>query len=74
MESSGYGKELVSAASLFAITWLFSLGRDSNDVRIPDEKMAPADLAVPYDAPMTVKTMAQAQPIAPKKDCICEHL
>jgi hypothetical protein len=35
---------------------------------IPDEKMAPLDLAVPYEAPMTVKTMAQAQPRAPKKD------
>ena len=36
---------------------------------MPEEKMAPADLAVPYEAPMTVKTMEQAQPIAPKKDC-----
>ncbi|QBZ61507.1 hypothetical protein PoMZ_08456 [Pyricularia oryzae] len=34
----------------------------------PHEKMAPADLAVPYDAPMTVKTIAQAHPRAPKKD------
>ena len=36
--------------------------------RMPEEKMAPADLAVPYDAPKTVKTMAKAQPIAPKND------
>lgn len=31
--------------------------------------MAPEDLAVPYAAPMVVKTMAMAQPRAPKKDC-----
>jgi len=37
----------------------------------PEEKMAPADLAVPYEAPNTVKTMATEQPIAPKKDCFC---
>jgi hypothetical protein len=35
---------------------------------MPDAKMAPADLAVPYEAPKTVKTMAAAQPSAPKKD------
>lgn len=28
------------------------------------------DLAVPYEAPRQVKTMAQVQPIAPKKGCI----
>lgn len=27
------------------------------------------DLAVPYEAPKQVKTMAQVQPIAPKKGC-----
>lgn len=31
--------------------------------------MAPADFAVPYAAPMVVKTMEMAQPRAPKKDC-----
>ena len=30
--------------------------------------MAPLDLAVPYDAPKTVKIMDAAHPIAPKKD------
>lgn len=30
--------------------------------------MAPEDLAVPYEAPMTVKIIETAQPIAPKKD------
>lgn len=36
---------------------------------MPDWKMAPADFAVPYAAPKVVKTMENAQPIAPKKDC-----
>lgn len=30
--------------------------------------MAPADFAVPYDAPKVVRTMEHAQPMAPKKD------
>jgi hypothetical protein len=29
---------------------------------------APLDLAVPYEEPRTVKMMAMAQPMAPKKD------
>lgn len=35
---------------------------------IPEENMALLDLAVPYDAPKTVKMMDAAQPIAPKND------
>jgi len=31
--------------------------------------MATADLAVPYEAPKVLKTMAVAHPMAPKKDC-----
>jgi hypothetical protein len=37
---------------------------------MPVEKMAPADLAVPYAAPKVVRTMAVAQPRAPKKGCV----
>ena len=40
--------------------------------RMPEEKIAPLDLAVPYDAPNTVKTMAQAQPMAPKNDLVSQ--
>lgn len=29
------------------------------------------DLAVPYEAPRQVKTMAAVQPMAPKKGCGC---
>jgi hypothetical protein len=36
---------------------------------IPDEKIAPADLAVPYEAPITVRTIEAAQPRTPKNDC-----
>ena len=35
---------------------------------MPEEKMAPADFAVPYEAPKTLKMMLMAQPMAPKKD------
>lgn len=35
---------------------------------MPVAKMAPLDLAVPYADPITVKTMAAAQPMAPKND------
>lgn len=31
--------------------------------------MPTPDLAVPYEAPRQVKTMAQVQPMAPKKGC-----
>lgn len=32
------------------------------------------DLAVPYAAPKQVKTMAEVQPIAPKKGYICHSI
>ena len=47
-------------------TYVFCIKRSGR--MMPEEKMAPADLAVPYEAPMTVKMMAQAHPIAPKND------
>lgn len=36
--------------------------------------MPTPDLAVPYEAPRQVKTMAAVQPMAPKKGCMqCQH-
>lgn len=50
---------------------MFCMSRSGR--RMPDEKMAPDDLAVPYEAPRTVKTMEAAQPIAPKKDYMADE-
>lgn len=46
---------------------MFCISRSGR--RMPEEKMAVADLAVPYDAPKVVRTMENVQPMAPKKDC-----
>ncbi len=40
----------------------------------PEAKMAMEDFAVPYDAPIVAKTMANAHPIAPKKLCCLSPL
>ena len=37
--------------------------------KTPMAEMPTPDLAVPYAAPKQVKTMAEVQPIAPKKGC-----
>lgn len=37
--------------------------------RILEDIIPMLDLAMPYEAPKQVKTMAAAQPIAPKNDC-----